>query len=263
MWWTGWGGLRWVDLLEGDLLTLGEGGEVLRRHVSRVAAAIRPRTGGGTIVATGRGVELLDPDDEVEEVIGPLWERLDVRMNEGGCGPDGSFYCGSMQDDGEPAAGSLLRIRPDRSVERVLTSVTVSNGIDFSGDGRHAYYVDSATGRIDVFEVTADGSFDRRRPFAAIEGTPDGLTVDAEGGVWVAVWGGGRVEHRRPSGELAETVELPTPLVTACTFGGPDLTTLYVTTSALGVPGGSRDAAGRVYALENAGLGRPAAPFQG
>src|SRR5690606_25920507 len=108
-----------------------------------------------------------------------------VRMNEGGCDPDGRFYCGSMAYDRTPGAASVYRLDPDGSVRTVIEHVTISNGLEWSPDGSRAYYVDTDTGRIDVFDYDRETGLTGRRPFAefdADEGRPDGLAVDADGG---------------------------------------------------------------------------------
>ena len=123
VWSAAWGGLRWVDMTAGDVLSFGEDGSVSRIHVGTVAAAVRPRDGGGAVVAVERGF-LLESADGTTTSLSPLWSDPDIRMNEGGCAPDGSFYCGSMAYDKQPGAASLYRLDPDHSVTVVLTGVT-------------------------------------------------------------------------------------------------------------------------------------------
>ena len=263
VWADGWGGLRWVDMLAGDVLALGEDGAVQRRHVGDVAAALRPRAGGGAIIAVERGFALEAPDGELTH-LPTLWDDPGVRFNDGGCDPEGRFLCGSMAYDARPGGGSLYRLDPDGAVEVVLAEVTISNGIDWSPDGRTAYYADTATGAVSAFD---DGRrLAGRRTFAAIagdDGAPDGLTVDAEGGVWVALYGGGAVRRYAPSGELDAIVELPVTNVTACTFGGPELDRLFITTSRENIPDGEEPAAGSVFACAPGVRGRPVRAFAG
>src|SRR5690606_33176195 len=99
----------------------------------------------------------------------PLWTHHRVRMNEGACDPDGRFYCGSVAYDQAPGAGALYRLAPDRSVGVVVEGVTISNGLDWTPDGSQAYYNDTETGRVDVFDYDADTGLSGRRPFVAIE----------------------------------------------------------------------------------------------
>jgi sugar lactone lactonase YvrE len=263
VWSARWGGLRWVDMLAGDVLSLGEDGSIARRHVGDVAAVLRPRRSGGTVIGIERGFALEDDDGTVRP-LPPLWSDPGVRMNEGGCDPDGRFYCGSMAYDKRPGAASLYRLDPGGSVRVVLTDVTISNGLEWSPDGSLAYYVDTPTGRVDVFDYDADSGLTGRRPFARPEGGhPDGLTVDADGGVWVALYGGGAVHRYLPAGELDEVVELPTPQVTACTLGGPDLRRLYITTSAEDLDREADPLAGSLFSADVGVAGRPVREFAG
>jgi sugar lactone lactonase YvrE len=257
------GGLHWVDMLAGDLLSLQPDGGVTRRHVGTVLAAVRPRTGGGLVLAVERGFALCrDLDGPIRE-LPPLWEDPGLRMNEGGCDPDGRFWCGSMAYDQAPGAAALYRLDPDLTAQPVLRGLTISNGLDWSPDGRLAYYVDTATGRIDVFDYSTDLGLHASRPFVAVsDGGPDGLTVDAEGGVWVALWGAGAVHRYDRHGELTEVVTVAAEQVTACAFGGPDMRSLFITTSRLGNEGDPL--AGALFHLPDAGVrGLPARPFRG
>ncbi|MCO5999576.1 SMP-30/gluconolactonase/LRE family protein [Actinoallomurus rhizosphaericola] len=248
VWWPD-GRLRWVDMLAGDVLSLEPDGRVDRHHVGDVAAALRPRIGGGAVIGVERGFALRDPDGSVRP-LEPVWADPGVRMNEGACAPDGSFWCGSMAYDAGPGRGALYRLAPDLSVTRELTEVTISNGLDWHPDGTTAYYVDTPTGRIDVFDWSPDGGLTRRRTFAEIapaDGTPDGLTVDGEGGVWVALWGGSAVRRYAPDGRLDEVVTVAARQVTACALGGPDGDELFITTSREGLAPGDDPLAGCVF----------------
>jgi sugar lactone lactonase YvrE len=233
VWSERWGGLRWVDMLAGDVLQLASDGAVERRHVGAIAAALRPRRRGGAVIGIERGFALEEPDGAVTR-LDEVWSDENLRMNEGGCDPDGRFYCGSMAYDKQPGAGSLYRLDADLAVSVVLENVTVSNGLEWSPDGTRAYYNDTDTHRTDVFDYDAEVGLTGRRPFVEVPldvGRPDGLTVDAEGGVWVAMNGGGAVHRFTPDGILDAVVEVPARKVTACTFGGPGLAELFITTS--------------------------------
>lgn len=223
------GSMLLVDMLAGDVLTL-TGSGVTRRHVGDVAAVVRARAGGGYVAALERTVALLDADWRVEREV-PVLAGPGARLNEGGCDPHGRFFVGSMADGAATGAAALYRIGADLAPVVVLPGVTISNGLQWSADGRLAYYNDTPTGRVDVIEVDEAGGFGERRPFAVVEppGQPDGLAIDDEGGLWVALWGGSRVERYGPDGALTEVVELPVPHVTSCAFGGEGQ--LYITTT--------------------------------
>jgi sugar lactone lactonase YvrE len=264
VWSPSWGGLRWVDMLAGDVLSLAADGSVRRCPVSEVVAAVRPRRGGGAVFGIERGFALEDADGALTRLT-PLWDDEGVRMNEGGCDPDGRFYCGSMAYDQRPGAAALFRLDPDGSTTPVLEEVTVSNGLEWSPDGTHAYYDDTATHRVDVFDYDPDRGLHGRRPFATIPdgGLPDGLTVDADGGIWVALADRGEVWHLTSGGVHDEVVEVPVGMVTACTFGGPDLDQLFITTSRENVPPGEDPLAGSLFRADVGVRGLPVREFAG
>lgn len=264
VWSMRWGGLRWVDMLAGDVLSFAPDGEVTRRHVGSVAAVLRPRRQGGAVIGVERGFALEDADGEVTP-LEELWTGHAVRMNEGGCDPDGRFYCGSMAYDKRPGAGALYRLDPDGSVQVVLQGVTISNGLEWSPDGSLAYYNDTDTYRTDVFDYASDSGLTNRRPFVRMPdgGRPDGLTVDNEGGVWVALANAGAVHRYTPKGALDEVIELPVRKVTACTLGGPNLDQLFITTSREGLEAGMDPLAGSLFCADVGIAGIPTREFAG
>jgi sugar lactone lactonase YvrE len=262
VWSERWGGLRWVDMLAGDVLSLAADGTVERRHVASVAAALRPRRGGGAVLGIERGFALEDADGTTT-ALSELWTDKRLRMNEGGCDPDGRFYCGSMAYDKQPGAGALYRFDPDRSVHLVLANVTVSNGLDWSPDGSLAYYNDTDTGRVDVFDYDHDVGLRNRRPLVEVGARPDGLTVDAESGVWVALSNASAVRRYTADGVLDEVIELPVTKVTACTFGGPRLDELFITTSRENLEPGAEPAAGSLFRAVPGVTGLPVREFAG
>jgi sugar lactone lactonase YvrE len=260
VWHPRWGGLRWVDMLAGDLLALDAQGKVRRRHVGSLAAVIRPRASGGFLVAAERELLLADTDDLDAPLrsLGEAWQDTSVRMNEGGCDPDGRFYIGSMAWDQTPGRGSLYVAAPDGTLTEVLSGVSISNGLDFSPSGDRAYYADTTTGRVDVLDYDPERGLSGRRPFVTVDrGRPDGLTVDAEGGVWVALWSGSAVHRYAPDGTLDAVIELPVVNVTAVAFGGDALDRLYITTSAIDADRSAQPLAGAVFAAEPGVRGRP------
>ena len=195
MWSSRWGGLRWVDMLRGDVLQLAEDGSVRRTHVDDVAAALRPRRGGGAVIGVRRGFALEDPDGAVTH-LPELWSGDEIRMNEGGCDPDGRFFCGTMAYDQRPGAASLYRLDADRSVTIVLER---RDDLQRAGvePRRHAgllrRHADPRDRRLRLRQRRrAARTGGRSRPSTAM---PDGLTVDAEGGVWVALYDGRAVQH--------------------------------------------------------------------
>lgn len=234
------GRLRWVDMLAGEVLATDPAtGHTERLKIGEVAACVRPRRGGGLVFARERGFALLDPDSTEPRALPEVWSDPSVRMNDGSCDHLGRFYCGSMDYGAAPERGALYRLDPDLTVTTVLEDVTISNGLAWTREGTRAYYIDTPTQRVDVFDVDREsGELGERRVFVEIpadQGNPDGLCLDADGGVWVAMWDGHAVHRYSPAGTLDRVIELPVQRPTACSFGGPDLTELYITTSRLDV----------------------------
>jgi sugar lactone lactonase YvrE len=252
-------------MLAGDLLALGADGAVTRTHLGDVAACVRPRAGGGMVAAIERGFLLEDPDG-TRHRLPEVWTDPGIRMNEGGCDPDGRFYCGSMAYAQTPGAGSLYRLSPGGDVDVALASVTISNGFGFSPDGSTAYYIDTPTREISVFDYDAAAGLTGRRTFARIPegaGGPDGLTVDAEGGVWVALWQGSAVRRYTPDGSLDAVVEVGARQVTSCALGGAALDELFITTSAENLEPEADPAAGALFRIQVGVRGMEPLPFAG
>jgi sugar lactone lactonase YvrE len=288
VWHDGWGGLKFVDMMEGDILSLRADGGVDRLHTgSPVAAMVRPRVGGGFVAATEREFGLWNAAGEREYQSAPVLPE-GMRFNEGGCDPEGRLLCGSLAYGFEQGAGSLYRFEqvPDYDpsaalrTTRLFGDLTITNGLGFTADGRHMLYADTPTRRIDVFDVFdvfdvsggpgsahgVGGELENRRPFVSIAegaGDPDGLTVDSQGGVWVALYGGSAVHHYDATGALADVIELPVSQPTSVTLGGPDLRTLYITTTREGLDEGAEPTAGALFTARSSVPGLPTLPFAG
>ncbi|PBC64211.1 calcium-binding protein [Streptomyces sp. Tue6028] len=255
--------LVWVDILGSRVHTYApaSGRRTVMTTEQHVGAA-KPRAGGGLVVNLRDGVGLYGPPGSGEAF---RWLHREPvpgrRANDAAVAPDGSLWFGTMRYDEAPRGGTLSRITPDGAVRTVLDDVAVSNGTGWSPDGRLMYYIDSPTRRIDVFDVDADGLPHDRRQLAAVEdGFPDGLTVDAEGCVWVALWDGGAVHRYAPDGTLDRVIVLPVRRPTACAFGGPGLTDLYITTARTGLDA-PHPLSGSVLVVPGAGKGLAQAPF--
>ncbi|EFE69683.1 calcium-binding protein [Streptomyces viridosporus ATCC 14672] len=259
------GRLLWIDILASRVHTYdpATGRRTLRRTDQHVGA-VKPRAGGGLVLNLRDGVGLLDPDGTFR------WLHRDAvpgrRGNDAAVAPDGTLWAGTMRYDEATGGGTLSRITGDGTARTVLDDVTVSNGTGWSPDGRLMYYVDTPTRRIDVLDHDpATGRVTGRRPLAEIEegaGFPDGLTVDADGCVWVALWDGAAVRRYTPAGDLDRVIPLPVPRVTACAFGGAGLTDLYVTTARVGLPA-PHPLAGSLLVVPDAGRGLAPPAFEG
>ncbi len=232
-----------------------------------VGAAVLRRDGNGLVLALRDGFGVLDEKAGQVEMVAAVEADVPTnRMNDGKCDPAGRFWAGTMPFDPPPgsARGALYRMDKDFQVTAVVSGVTLSNGMDWSPDGRHMYYIDSMTQGVDVFDFdAATGSLGQRQRLITVapeEGLPDGMTVDAEGGLWVALHGSGSIRRYTPNGHVDRVVRVPPTMVTCCAFGGPDLTDLYITTMTFGMSEEARRAqplAGAIFRCRPGVHGRP------
>jgi len=246
-------------------------GEDERFEVGQPVGAAVPTTDGRLALAVSDGFAFLDPATGIVERIADVEIDLaDTMMNDGKCDPAGRFWAGTKDANGSRPLGSLYRLGADRRPERMLTGLTVSNGLGWSPDGATMYFIDSPTQRVDVFEFDAEtGEVANRRPmldFPKALGLPDGMTVDEEGFLWVAFWSGSAVRRIHPEGRVVAVVELPVSQVTSCAFGGDDLSDLYVTSARDGLSDAQQREqphAGALFRLRPGVRGLSQRPFAG
>lgn len=258
-----------TDVLAGTVVAIDCGGELHRYAVpSRAATVIRRRARGGFVVATEHG--LLVADDELVkfEHFADVVDDPAVRTNDGGCDPHGGFVIGTMSYDERPNGGAVYCVTPDRRVTEVLAPVSISNGVQWSADGSRVFYIDTPTRGVDVFDVDPrTGAWSRRRTHIRIEGAqgfPDGMAIDEEDGLWIALWGGGAVNHYDKAGRLLETITVPgVSQVSSCAFGGDGCSVLYITTSRKDLPTGQEPDAGAIFSVQTAVRGAAQAEFGG
>ena len=228
-----------------------------------VSFAVPVEGGTGVVCGSRTGPTLLDADCAPVASRSVEPERADRRLNDGKADPDGRLWFGSMSLVRTPSDGAFYRLDA-AGLTTVVDAVTTSTGLDWDVERGRMYYVDSPSQRIDVFAYdAATGAVEDRRTFAEIDpadGFADGLTVDADGGVWVALFRGGAVRRYDPDGAVAAHVPLPTSCPTCPVFGGPDLGTMFVTTSRHRLDDEQRAAqplAGALLAVDTGGRGRP------
>jgi sugar lactone lactonase YvrE len=263
VWDAGRGALWWVDIPKGHVHRLAPATDDLATlELGTMVGAVALREGGGLVAAVADGFLLLRESGEVERRI-PVAEPAGNRFNDGKVDAHGRFWAGTMALDETPGRGALYRLDPDGSVTRLLDGVGLSNGVDWSLDGRTLYYVDSLTHRVDAFDFDpVPGGISNRRTLVDLaDSVPDGLTVDAEGCLWVAVYGRWKVCRYSSEGELVSELELPTRRITSCAFGGPGLDRLFVTSAAR--PGRDDALAGAVFETRPGATGRLPNRFAG
>ncbi len=263
------GRLVWVDILGRRVhATDPETGDTSSIETPLHVGAVAPRAGGGFIAALQNGFWVVGdgPAHLIEEI---AEARPGLRFNDGKCDPVGRFWAGTMAYDVTPAAGALYRLDEDGRATVVVPGVTLSNGLAWSGDGRTMFYVDSPTHRIDAFTFDpASGALANRRAIVEIpaeNGTPDGLTIDEDDGLWVALAHGGAV-HRYVDGRLDRVIRLPVSLVTSVTFGGPERDILFITSAWEHMTDEDRvrePLAGAVFRVRPGVRGRPVDVYRG
>jgi sugar lactone lactonase YvrE len=271
-------GLRWdarrgellgVDILAGRAYRGGvsdDGGLNLVRDywIPGTVGAIVPIEGDeGWLLAAGRGFVHLALDGALR----PLAEVAPpgTRMNDSACDPQGRLWAGTLADDFRPGGGALYRLDGEGHIELMLSDLTISNGLGWNPESTTMYLADSGPGVIHAFAFdTRTGTISNDRILVKMSpdvGVPDGLTVDADGDLWVAIYGGGQVHRYSPDGVLREALPVPAVQCTSCAFAGPGLHRLYVTTATEGWSDQQRQAeptAGLVYRFETDVTGRPA-----
>lgn len=255
--------LYWTDIPAHQVHCLAGDGRHTAWQAGQPVGAIVPRAAGGLLLAARDGFLALDPGTGLLTMLAHVEQHLpENRMNDGACDRAGRFFAGTMAEDEAPGAGALYRLDPGHHVTRLLAGTSISNGIGWSPDERRMYYIDSPTHRVDAFDYEpVTGAISNRRVFVSVGHggvMPDGLTVDSEGFVWVALWGGGALQRYSPDGSLRLTIDVPAVNVTSCAFGGRDLDILYITTAA--GPGGP---GGALFACEVGVTGLPANPYSG
>jgi sugar lactone lactonase YvrE len=262
----------WVDILgESIHRTDPASGRDDVIPVGQMVGALGLRERGGLIVAVRDGFVSVDPaGGRIERVADVEADRPDSRMNDGKVDPQGRFWAGTTDIDHRPGLGTLYRLDADHTVHPILADVTISNGLDWTSDGASMYFIDTPTRRVDRFSFDpVTGSIDGRQTAVSIRpgaGGPDGMTIDAEDHLWVALWDGWAIERYAADGELELRVEVPAAQATSCAFGGPDLDVLFITTGRKDLPAGvisDQPHAGGLFACRPGVRGRPAHRYAG
>jgi len=201
-------------------------------RVADRVGCVAPAHDGGRLVAAGADLLAISPDGSVSTLLPSVLPDERCQFNDGACAPDGAFWIGSQSHAREPKA-ALYRVTPDLEVQTALTNVTVSNGISFTPDGRLMYYVDTLPHRaLEVFDVVDGTLHHRRQVYRFARGNPDGITLDADGCIWVALWDAALVQRISPDGELLAEVALGTARPTSVALHGGYC---YITTARVGL----------------------------
>lgn len=228
------------------------------------ASAAAPRAAGGLLMATERGLAFFDPRSGEVDLRQPMDLGPGFRSNDGVLLGDGCFWWSTMDDDGGKRPGVIYRTCPDGFTEPVIEGIHIANSLAMSPDGRRLYLADTAKHTIWSYDT---GDLSKREVFVEATGrNPDGSCMDAEGCLWNAEWGAGRIVRYAPDGRIDRTVEVPVEQPSACMFGGEDRGTLYITSAWEGLPHERRAAqplAGSLFAFETGVKGLPLPLFEG
>jgi sugar lactone lactonase YvrE len=230
--------LYWVDIQGGNVhMYKPDISEDTIIHTGSYVSSVVPRMSGGVLITLQHGFYSLDLKTQsvtlIREVEGDL---VDNRFNDGKCDAYGRFWAGTMSMGGLSSKGALYYLSNDHSVTKVLSGVSISNGLGWSPDNGTMYYIDTPTRRVVAFDFDLKtGKINNKRTsvdFSDQEGNPDGMAVDREGMIWVAHWGGSKVSRWNPlTGKAMDQIIVPAKNVSSCCFGGKNLEELYITTS--------------------------------
>lgn len=265
--------LHWVDITGQKLHSYDPRDKHnMTFECGQAVGTVVSRASGGVMLALHHGFGSFEPTTGMITMIyDPELHLPDNRFNDGKCDPAGRFWAGTMAFDANPNQGSLYCMETDLSVSKKLDNISISNGIAWSLDHRTMYYIDSLKYNVHAYDYDiASGDIDNERVAISVAhdmGMPDGMVIDAEGMLWIAHYGGGQVCRWHPNtGELLQTIRIPTTQVTACGFGGSALDTLYVTTACYGLSRNQlskQPLAGALFSTKPGIKGVPAFQFQG
>ena len=262
--------LYWVNITGRRIYRLGESSDIREWETPMRVGAIAPRASGGFIAATDQGFAQIDLDSNRFDILVNPEEHLPGnRFNDGKVDRAGRFWAGTMDDKEREATGSLYRLDPDGRWAKLDEGYQVTNGPAFSPDGRRMYHNDSARQLTYVFDLDDEGNPSNRQVlirFAGSEGYPDGMTVDCEGCLWIAFWDGWCVRRFTDDGRRLADIPLKVQRPTSCTFGGPDLDRLYVTSATIGIDAQALEmqpCAGGLLLVEAGARGIEQVPFAG
>lgn len=243
--------LVWLDMERHRILrTVPESGDTTITQLSFRPGAVVLHGEGGMLVASGHDIYHLDETNRLT-AMASLPPDAAGGFNDGVCDPSGRFWSGTATGDG--STNCALYRYDGTIITAMADGMSMSNGVGFSPDGMTMYFVDSAKRTLDSFAFDVrSGTLDDRRTLLTLPPgkLPDGLAVDRTGAIWVAVWGGACVLKVTPDGAIERTLNLPTPNVTACTFGGPDMRTLFITTAQQDLDAAPDPLAGALFACE-------------
>lgn len=270
VWVPGENALYWVDINGRRIFRLAEDGSLSNWETPLRVGSLAPRSGSGFIAGTDQGFCFIELETGAfEPIVNPDKERPANRFNDGKVDRAGRFWAGTMDDNEREAAGMLYRLDPDLTCTSIDEGYRVTNGPAFSPDGTRMYHNDSARQVTYAFDIDEAGNAANRRELARYDrsdGYPDGMTVDADGCLWVAFWDGWCVRRLSAQGQRLFELRLPVQRPTSCAFGGEGLRTLFITSARRGLEGtelAAQPYAGGLFAVDVGVRGIADVPFAG
>ncbi len=227
----------WVDIVSRKVHRYGPADESRRTwRFEEQVTSLAARRQGGFVGSVRDGFASIDLEtDTVEPIVMPESDMPNNRFNDGKVDDNGRYWAGSMDDSEKLATGSLYRLDGDLTLHKMSENYTITNGPTFSKDGRTLYHTDTAIRTIFAFDFAEDGAISNKRVFVKLEteeeGYPDGMTVDSESCIWLCHFAGSRITRYSPEGQVLQVISMPVPNITSCTFAGPELDTMYITTA--------------------------------
>jgi len=266
--------LYWIDIVEGNVHVHNPANNENKVYeVGEMIGTIAPRESGGLLLSLPSSFAFLDEETGTIDKFCPIEEdKPENRFNDGKCSPEGRFWCGSMEHAEINKKGTLYVLNADHSFSAKRDGILVSNGLAWTADGKTMYYTDSGTKRVDAYDYNVDnGDITNLRTVIQLgedDGFPDGMTIDKEGMIWLAQWGAFCVCRYNPkTGERLQKIDLPAAHTSACTFGGPNMDELYITTARSRISeeelNGPQKKAGSLFKIKTNTEGIPAYTFAG
>lgn len=255
--------LLMVDITGGRVIKLSPSGDLIKEYQlgNKVGAVIGVENSPNYLLVEQRGLTMMAPSGARTELLMLLEANEQKRFNDAKADPAGRLWAGVMGMDQRPGVGALYSYQAGGLMHQMITDLTVPNGLDWTIDNKTMYFIDSPTRTVGVYDFNLEtAEISLRNSFSMpISGNPDGMTLDAEDNLWIALWDGSAVIQLSPEGKLMQQIDLPVSRVTTCTFGGKDLTTLYITSASFGV---DEDLAGSVFVCETDTRGKKANLFK-
>lgn len=255
--------LLMVDITGGRVIKLSPSGDLIKEYQlgNKVGAVIGVENSSNYLLVEQRGLTMMAPSGARTELLMLLEANEQKRFNDAKADPAGRLWAGVMGMDQRPGVGALYSYQAGGLMHQMITDLTVPNGLDWTIDNKTMYFIDSPTRTVGVYDFNLEtAEISLRNSFTMpISGNPDGMTLDAEDNLWIALWDGSAVIQLSPEGKLMQQIDLPVSRVTTCTFGGKDLSTLYITSASFGV---DEDLAGSVFVYETDTQGKKANLFK-